>query len=272
MYLNWDWEGRIKPQVLMARGVGANTVKIGASTRSVVSGQQTRAVFHDHVRQFIEYAGEQGLYVILNCHVYEEDLNPANDPATLDEIVAEMEMVGVYENVIAITASNEINLWVSEADALAHMQALYPAVKQVAPYLPLSPSFNFEVASGWTQPANWSVGSMAQFEPYVDFWAMHPYYQSGDPSPADLANFRAAPYYKNWLIDEIGQDAAKGQAAQTARWTAVDALSQLPECSGAVGYVVQDADARDYAMFAEDGTERTWISTPFKNWPSSYSL
>lgn len=272
-FIAWDWEGRIRPQILLAKGVGANTIKWSGGTRSVVDGRQTRTELHAHISQFIEYAADQGLYVYWSSHFYQEDLNPATDAATLDEIVAMMELVGSYENVIGNDCSNEINNSYTEADALALMQACYPAIKAVAPTLPLSISMLLVASDDWTQPALWSAGSLAQFEPYVDFWDMHPYYSGANqPLGSHLSAFRAASYFKPWFVGECGEEAAAGAAAQTARWAALDALSQQPDCAGVIGYTTQDADTRDYAMFADDGTERTHISTPFKNWPTTYTL
>lgn len=267
-FVNWDWDGRIRPQFDYALAHGANTVKWSGGTRSVVDGRQTRAQLHACISQFIEYAGQRGLYVYWSSHFYSEDLNPANDQATLDEIVAMMELVGSYENVIGNDLSNETNANQQEAHVQAHLEAVVPPIRAVTD-LPLSLSL-VVVGATFTQPEGWSTSAMPNIAPYVDFWDFHPYYGVGDPGPADLSDLRRAAFYKPWMVGECGEHAGEGEAAQRSRWRSLARLMWEQDCSGVVGYTIQDADTRDFAMYADDGTERTHISSEFDYWPVDY--
>lgn len=265
-FTNWDWTGWVKPQIDLAVAKGANCVKFGGTASGVVQGLQTRADLANKIRQALDYCATVGIksYWTLHMPYSGDDLDPATDATTLTELVAMAQVIASYPGVIGADMSNEALANIGATRALANATAIYPAVKAVAPWLPLSQSQLVQTSGSYTS-------SLAGFAPYVDFWDFHPYYSSGNPVDADLASFRSQSWYKPYLIGEIGLDLASGQTAQAARWNAIGTMSRAStDCYGAVGYTIVDCNSEDYGMFTNDGlfNERSWISGAFATWPS----
>lgn len=264
-YVNWNWT-RLREQIDFAVARGANTVRFSSAPDGVVDGTYTRAYHQSKMRQFLDYARHQGLFVYWLLAEY---TSAATSSAKLAEIVADSRLLAAYPNVIAVDTMNE---WILQsglgsagaprlAAALAHQQACYPAIKAVAPELPVTLNNYLGSAANWTD-------NLASFYPYVDFWAFHPYYLP-DVTSSDANAFRASPYYKPWLVDECGAGAADGITAQASRWQALGALSAAAsDCVGVIGYTIKDADPGDFALISESNVERTHMTSKFPAWPS----
>jgi hypothetical protein len=268
MYVNWRWAANLKPQVDLAVAQGANCVKFANSILAIIGGSMTRAAHNINMKQFLDYTVTKGIYVYWTLHYSEEDA-ALTDPATLAEAVAALQLLATYPNVIGCDITNESNipggiyLFSSCAQPVAVLRAAAPAIPLTGSvYVTTAASFTGGGANAFT-PAFWA--------PLIDFWDFHPYYGSGDPSPGDLAAFRASATYKPFVIGECGQVDGAGQAAQTSRWTALGVLAGQADCLGVNGYVVADSIASPsyYGMYSNSPAfvEKTWISAPFHGWP-----
>lgn len=266
-WIDWRWTTHVKTQIDLAVAKGANCVRIPGCTAGVVQGLQTQSDFDSKLTQILDYTASTGLLVYWISHLsYGGDDLDASDPATLAAVTAMMAIVGNYSHVVGNDCSNESVWQVGSSRALANQQAFYPAIKAVAPNLPLSVSHLVTGSSAFTDP------NLTQMANYVDFWDFHPYYGSGNAVDADLATFRASVNYKPFLIGECGSPLSAGSSTQAARWTAVGALGSVSDSYGAIGYAIQSdfAGDGDYGMFSADGTwdERAWISSAFAEWPA----
>lgn len=269
-WINWDWNGYIRPQIERAKSLGANLVRIPGCTAGVIQGGQSRADFQGKVRQILDYTANINLMVYWTSHFpfAGDDLN-ATDAPTVAEIVSMMALVGRYKHVIGNDCSNEAVWNLGQTVALANQQVWYPQIKAVAPNLPLSVSVLCQSAPDLAGPG------VSAFASYVDFYDLHPYFSGSNAVNSDFNTLRAAAYFKPFFLGECGLPLSAGLATQTSRIQSLGAIASVAsDCLGSMAYTIVDTTTGtgDYGFYSNDGlfTERTQLTTPFKAWPSSY--
>lgn len=260
-YRQWPWDARIKWQVDAAAARGANGLKFYSCVHPVLNGVISQAEQNAKVRQFLDYSATRGLMVYWTLFDGFTD-PPLPNTNGLNSALEVGRILNDYPNVVAIDACNELNLTQGFGVTVDHLAALRPAWKAMSP-IPMG--LGLSVGSS----ADLTSSGVAAIAPYCDFMDFHVYWANGDPVASDFAAYRAAPYYKPWIVGECGQKDSAGQTAQVARWNALGVLAQERDCWGCVGYTVSDCASPpdDYGMFDASGVERTYLASAFSGWP-----
>ena len=254
MWNTFDWAGWIKPQIDLAITQGANTVKVTGS--GATASYPSQSVFQSRMRQFLDYCLSSKLFVYWNYASSDWGGSVATATPFLQAVVG---VLSPYPNVIAIDCANEIGLF---GITLANAQSLCQ-VGKAAGSLPVTGSLSCNSAAAFTD------GTASGIAPYVDFMDFHPYFDTGDPSNNDWATYRAATYYKPWLIGECGKQNTLAASIVQSRWTALGQISNLAaDCFGVVGFSITDYDTNQFGMYPATLTgARSQQSVPFSAWP-----
>src|ERR1051326_3176441 len=81
MWVAWDWNGWIRPQLDCAVALGCNAVRLMGDTAMVMKGTLSQATYNARWRQFVAYCASQGLAVYYTgCSPY--DTNGADKGTT----------------------------------------------------------------------------------------------------------------------------------------------------------------------------------------------
>lgn len=271
----FDWVGWLKKGIDQTKALGANTIKIlGPDYLATVSGALPNTVL-DRIRQYLDYTASVGLYVYWGCQSDRYYLGGASTTTQAQDVAlvqAQARIVNDYPHVIGLDMENEYNFPFADATFAA---AVFPAVKAVAPLLPVTIS----LTDNYIRNPNDSL--VTALKPYVDYWDFH-WYETTDgggarvpgPTSSHVAAFRASSNYKPFIFGESGTPefpgagVAGGSANITAHWQLLgDTAAAAPDCYGAVGFSLTDFDAANFGVFAEAlTTPKSQSATPFATW------
>lgn len=262
LFLNWDWEGWIKPQIDRLVTVGGNLIRLISAAGAVVQPAfgLDRETHHARWTQFLDYCESLGIYVY-PCGGGVMGVNTL--VSTDDEIAALAAHVVQWPNVVAFDVWNE-----GEGATQAQLQAAGALVRAAAPGLPITYSVNGITSSAQIAAAVASAPFLAAADD-ADFIDMHIYY---DVAAADFNAVVAAAPSLPILIGEfgIGQDALT--AARSARYDAVRKTLGRPDLLGAISWALADqalgaTPAEQFGMFSNAGVERTDVTDYFRTYP-----
>ena len=283
----WDWFGYIKPMLDAAAAKGATHVKIACSGVSPdTSGNYpSDAVLQAQITQFCLYCASLGMGVYFRFGWQLSQLTTNGVSAAGTTCAKLAGWLNPLLNVIGIDVSDEVDLGQPDpATLISIATAIRGATK-----IPLTWSLN--------DPSPNKCALYAKFggpngQP-VDFLDIHWYYYNQphcQPPPSygttancnqafditlnnTLASIKALGNYPGcFLLGETGAPMEQGQAPQTAWTVAVNKfVAANTDCLGAMWWTLEDnygGGTYDTGMYTQYlGTEKTWITTPFAQWP-----
>lgn len=238
MFLNWDWDGWIKPQIdlLIGNQIGLNCCRIISGVMGVHLGLYTQEYLNSRMRQLIEYCQAYGVhFYVAGTGKSSYAQEPVSVSQLAESIGSMLRMAQTYPNVIGADLVQEANVAAAPNDAF--LVSLLANLRASGVTLPLTCStYESNLSSAATAP--W-IYAMA---PYFDFIDIHNYtYPIGMQAYDAL---RAAFPDKDILMGEFGR--AKDNAAD-ARVTdlrqALDlANSGDPRIRGGLLWAATDQD------------------------------
>lgn len=260
----WDWDNYIKPQIDLIKASGANAIKGWSGVVAAGNGTITRQTLIDHNRQFLDYCASIGLW----CYycLWDSDGPPAQTtPDTVGHAVALTEQVLEGQtNVIGIDLGNEIvSTWAyGPTDGLKHLATLHPPIKAVT-------SIPLTVGLLVGQTSDLTSSLTRQVMAYCDIVDWHPYWGSGNMTPADLTAWRASDLYKPWIVGECGSNSPTHSVVQS-RWESLGVLAEEYDCWGVMGYeTLEHQISPGYGMYPSlTSPANSWMITPFQTWPA----
>ena len=256
----WDWEGRIKWQIDLAKSIGANTVRIFGNVDGVITGMFTTAQYRAKWRQAIDYCASIGLYVYV-CGGDATAHPIADVTAVLVELGKE---INGDKNVIGWDVIQENYYFANDNKA-----TVVPALRAVC-----DRKITFSFTSGVTFAANTS-GRFArdQLRDWVDFYDYHAYW---DVTPADVDAYWSGGEDKPLVFGEFSSTPGN-MTAQVARYETVRASIAYTRTdgrhvAGGLSWAIADQEAVDpakhYGMWANNGTPRVELIEKFKQFPT----
>ncbi|BBY59349.1 hypothetical protein MSAR_24850 [Mycolicibacterium sarraceniae] len=199
LWTRWEWDGWIERGIELAKGLGANTIRIIGDIRGLHQGRITRATYLDHLRQLTEYLDSQGMYLYGTSgdlrHLVDID-----EMFITAELQAQADLLNDYPNVVGWDVMQEIGssfktFGKQRCIELARNWAA--AIRSVTTGIPLTYS-----SISYT----WDVATYREFDEFVDYFDLHlystPEARLGDQSIAPLLSMTSKPV----MIGEFGVD------------------------------------------------------------------
>lgn len=245
MFLNWDWDNWIKPQIDFCAGnnIGLNCCRVISGVMGVHVGLYSQDYLNGRMRQLIEYCAGLGV------HFYVAGTGKssyAQAPVTVDQLAESMgsmlHMAQAYPSVIAADLVQEANVVAIPNDA--YLIGLISALKSQGVTLPLTCStYESSLASAATAP--W-IYAMAQ---YFDFIDLHNYTYPITMQAYDA--LMAAFPDKEVLIGEYGRTISIPEASRVVdlRQSIDLANSGNPRIRGGLIWAATDQDTADTNMW-----------------------
>lgn len=243
MYLNWDWEGWIKPQIdsTTGNGVGCNVIRMIGGNYGIAAGVYTQDYYDACVLQVANYCNSIGVYFYAVGGGMGDYANTAISDSAMATIFAttflKLQSIG---NCIGIDLIQEANVLGTPTNAsIINMISL---IKAAGVTVPITCS-TYEIINSSTG-ATW-INSMAQHFDFLDF---HVYYY-GPSVNMDMFNyFRTNFSDKDIIVGEFGRPAG-GYLTASPDNASADLNSVLkvvnkgdPRIRGAVLWAITDQD------------------------------
>lgn len=245
VWSEWDWDNWIKPQVDRAVVLGLNGIRIIGAPDAVLSGGLTQNAYNAHMEQLAAYCSYLGLmfypclcekWVFTYGHTPPYDWQDATATATITSSAAAL---APYKNIFGFDLFQEGS---GQSDGLlvADVVALYAAIRDVAPGIPVTTSNS---SGGFGTAAQfWADTTSVPYQAWTaingsDFCDLHVYLD--DVIPADMDAFLAR-VRKPVLIGEYGIGQDRSGADQTARFTAVSGLHNRQDVLGSLLWALAD--------------------------------
>lgn len=267
LWAEWDWENWIKPQVDRAISLGFNTIRaIGAPQVVLVrtSGEMPRlssATYNARWEQLAAYCLEKGirLYPSLTekwAFMYSKfgDMGgepPWNfqDPTVTEIVVSSAAALAKFPNVIGFDIFQEGGGSHGDGLVVEDVLALYRAIREVAPQVPLTTSESS--ASYPTPEAFWSNTTSLPYQLWVhpdgaDFIDVHIYLESVDPDDIDELLARTG---LPAVIGEFGGGQDIPREARIARYRSAQVLHNRADVSGSLVWALADQGISGDKMF-----------------------
>jgi hypothetical protein len=263
-WIEWDWDGWIRPQLDVAAALGCNAVRIIGDVAMVLNGQITQAVYNARWQQFAAYCQQRGLGVYYTgCATYDTNggdngsiaaynANPSGFAAV---IVSNLQALDDYP-LIGGDLVQEANAWGNAAAC----NALYAAVRpQVSATVPLT------FSTYGVMPHNAWLDQIIGACDFIDYHVYPHVYGAVDPL-AVYAAARAAFPSKAILFGEGGAKSVPGNAEQVEAWiNKLVALGSLQDTMGAMVWAAQDQD-EPYGAVDANWHPRAAVFGPWMKW------
>ena len=274
MFLNWDWDGWVKPQVdyLCGNGIGANCLRMIGSQEGVITGRFSQDYHDSRLEQLITYCRSLGVHYFLCTGGVQQPLVDTLaagwlTPQLLARVQATtINRVGVYDNVIGCDLLQE-----AQGGTFGN-SFLIPMVSEVRRLtnnlLPLTCSASMvNTSAGVPIPGptgeNWLLnagdGRMAQ---YFDFISGHLYFRALDNTWFD--QFTSAFPNHDILIGEFGQNLGGGVTAQVNDYSRYLSMGNAPirQVRGALCWAASDQSvsaAEQWGVYSATFAARPWM-------------
>lgn len=251
---NWDWMNWVKRQIDLSKEAGANALRVMPAIDLYIIGGADKDSMRSHLRQYIEYCGEQDLLVGFSVPIADwgSSVNPSVQTA-FEEFCTD---IADWPHALHFDTLNEINLQPSSnAQANNWLAGIVPVCRNFCD-LPLTASLNgMQYSNAWTD----------KVDPYVDFHDFHPYYQWYDHN--HIAVYKTRSTMRPYLFGEIGVDNSS-PTDLAGQWGLALETAQDPYCHGIFAFSIVD-----YLNFP--GIYPTDLSAPraaalsaFQSWPA----
>ena len=250
LWVDWDWEGRVKQQVDLLASKGGNCVRVIGDVVGVLDGSITLATYRARWRQLIDYAASVGV------STYACGGNAAHFGAyTVSDVLSVLTGLAAEINgdtdVVGFDIVQESPTWVATNGASA-----VAAVRAVCDR-PLT----FSLAK--TSQAAMTNESHAGVRDLVDFLDFHVYFSPTAAMWATVAPNESKPI----LVGEFGLGVSSGQAAQEARYNAVVTAYAAAADDMVAGLLVWAIADDEWGMWPTAGTERSYLTGIFQTIP-----
>lgn len=224
---NYEPDTWLHAQLDLAASVGANTVKWLPDIHAYINGGNDLALMKQRLSLFCEHALSIGIDLVWQTpiDVFGWGGDPANLPALLD-FAADIDR---YGNVVYWDVLPESHFYTNAATAAAIAEAVFPAIREVTK-IPLTASLS---GNPNTQDA-----FIAALDPWVDLFDWHLYYYFFND--ADLAEYRALPTARPFVIGEFGISPAGGPNDVVTQIEEVGTTFSSLDCWGALYFPLVD--------------------------------
>lgn len=266
LWTDWDWDGWIKQQIdRVATLDGVNVIRAMGSYQAVHDGL-SEATYLARWAQLAAYVDSLGLrlYPCGGDRVGDTPyVAPYYDNSFVSDLaIATISAVSDYDP-IGFDIVNEQPDWARQS---IYGGAVASSIRAAHPTVPLTMSRAVTTDALASQLYNF-----ASVSPFVDFHDVHVF----GTLTSTIFNAYWTQETKPLLLGEYGAPVSDGQAAQEARYNAVKAIlnntSQGRRLAGGLAWAAQDqgtADADKFGLFANDGTERTYLTSIFESMPT----
>lgn len=255
-YANWStrWLTVVKPMIAKAKADGMNVIRMQGDIGGIFDGAYTRAQFLSHVDDVIQYAQELGLYFYATAS-RADNLGTATHAQVQDEIVAYVQNVVQYPNVIAIDLMNEIHfLGLSQADTWAYIHPITAAVRAAGTNgVPITYSLDIWLPLS----VNW-IGYMDSS--IVDFLDLHNYSVDPDVATVQIISDALNTYNaSNQKFIVLGECCAIDNSIKVQRTQQSQDIAQMPNVAGVIIWALSSPNG----VYVTPPDPPTWtINTP----------
>jgi hypothetical protein len=276
MWIAWDWDGWIRPQIDCAVALGCNAVRLMGDVAMVMKANLSQSTYNARWQQVVAYCVSQGLAVYYTgCSPYDTNGQDngnmaaynANPQAFADVMKSSVAAVtsgstDYTASIIGLDLVQEANSW-GKSDAV---RSLYSMVR---PFVPRRIPCTFST-SDLVQSTTWIPSIISA----CDFLDYHVYPQiygiTGQPSAAAFTRGPRAAYpNKDILFGEGGASSGGRPAvyrpAEVAAWlNGLASLGNMPDphIRGALMWALQDQDDQ-YGAFDASWSPRPWVAGPW---------
>jgi hypothetical protein len=243
---NWEWDAWLKPQIDVAKNLGANTIRLYGTQKARIAAsgytpQLPLSTYLDRWEQFFNYLRSQGMYAY-PCMGFDSAIFDARYGWTPDVDVLAAEyaqvvrfMVKHRDIIFGVDLANESVGWANQTAAgktQTNGTIVYRACKDAAPGLRFTWSMFFVRAP--TPPVNFpNAGSYDYIDVHLYYGGVGDVSGTNNPLETDLDNTLA--YYANTpvLVGEFGMNMQAGATARQNRYSALRDLANHQAAGGA---------------------------------------
>ncbi len=290
LWAEWDWANWIKPQVDRAIALGLNAIRIIGAPQVVLVRTSSdlpaisSSTYNARWEQLASYCLDNGLrlYPSLTekwAYMYAKfgglgGVPPWNfqDPTVTSVITSSALALSKYPNVIGFDIFQEGGGSHSDGLELADVLALYAAIRQVAPAIPLTTSDSSGSYS--TADAFWNNSTSLSHQLWArpdgaDFVDVHVYLESVDPP--DIDTFIKGTE-RPVIIGEYGGGQDITSVARAGRYKSAQGLHNRSEVIGSFVWALADqgtTDDKKYGVFDNTGFSQPAYPSPVGETPLS---
>jgi hypothetical protein len=269
-FLEWDWNGWIKPQIDALSSIGGNTVRLIGDIAGVNNGTFTQSYYDAKWSQLITYADSLGLYVYPAGGGVSQ-IGSLSVSEVADTVATAADNWDDYSNVVGIDILQEsVRAQTSGSYALSYPEELTTPVRAVT-----SKPLTFSNSC----PEPFGMARMAfplwreVLRPYVDFWDIHVYTQC--PPAMIFQAFWAQGETKPIVIGEFGIEQSQSVVNQTRQYQTVAKVASERYYGLHIAGVLQwaifpqsDTASNDFGIFDNTGNPRTHLTDVFQELPT----
>jgi hypothetical protein len=277
MWVEWDWDNWIKPQIDRAVSLGLNAIRVIGAPECVLVDTYgnllkiSQDTYNNRWKQLANYCLQKSLYLypaLCEKYAYETYQTSQGGSApwnfqneTVTAIITSCALaLASYSNIIGFDVFQE-GSGSSDGLVLSDVMALYSSIRSVAPNIPLTTSNS---SGGFASAATfWNDSGSLSYQVQVaaggsDFVDLHIYLDS--ISQLDLDGF-INRIGKPVVIGEFGVSQDIAQLTQTARFMSMSTLHNRQSILGSFVWALADQSATSSGQFG------VWDNTGF-NQPS----